>query len=244
MKTYLTKGYDEMSQVAAYILLNNVSENPRAVIGLSAGTTLVGVYHELAAAYKKRNFDFSNIRTVNLDEFYPISPKNQQSNRYFMDKYLFERINIKEENIFFPDGMTEEPERFCEEYEKKIESLGGIDVMLLGLGAECAIGFNEPSESSLEATTHISNLSDKTIRGATQFFAPNDKIPRAAIAMGIETIFKARHIVILATDNRRRNDVRNFVSGVVSESYPATLFTKHKNITFICPEDIYPKENI
>lgn len=240
MNIHLADNYDHMSRIAAEIIAKSVSENPSTVLGFSRGTTLVGVYHELVAMHRKEGLDFSNVRSVNIDEFYPISPDNSQSYRYFMDKYLFERINIDKENILFPDGMTKDPEAFCEEYEKAIDDLGGIDIMLLDLGADGSIGFNKPTTDEPNPNTHIYKMSDKIQKVATQFFAPNEEKPSSAIVMGIGSILKAKQIIILATGGRRKNEVKNFISGVIGTSCPATLLTSHSNLTFVCDRDIYP----
>ena len=240
MNIRLAGDYDKMSKIAADIIAKAVSENPSTVLGLSRGTSLVGVYHELTAMHRKEGLDFSKVRSVNIDEFYPISPENSQSYRYFMDKYLFERINIDKANILFPDGMTKDPEAFCKEYEKAIDALGEIDIMLLELGADGSIGFNKPTTDEPDPNVHIYEMSDKIQRVATQFFAPDEEKPSSAIVMGIGRILKAKHIIILATGGRRKNEVKSFLSGVVDTSCPATLLTSHSNLTFVCEEDIYP----
>ncbi|MBQ8140559.1 MAG: glucosamine-6-phosphate deaminase, partial [Clostridia bacterium] len=146
MKIIVTENYEEMSEVATKLFLEVLTEKENCVMGLATGSTPIGLYNGLAKACCEGKVDFSKVKSVNLDEYYPISPDNDQSYRYFMNKNLFDKININKENTSVPDGTAKDPALSCKEYEKKIDSLGGIDIQVLGIGRNGHIGFNEPSE--------------------------------------------------------------------------------------------------
>ena len=144
MKIYKTKDYKEMSRKAANILSAQVILKPDCVLGLATGSTPIGTYDQLVEWYKKGDVDFSEVRTVNLDEYRGLTRDNDQSYYYFMHEHLFDRVNIKQENTNVPDGTESDADKECERYEKLIGSMGGVDIQLLGLGHNGHIGFNEP----------------------------------------------------------------------------------------------------
>ena len=239
MNIYVTKDYDKMSEMATDIFVKAILEKPNCLLGLATGSTPIGLYHGLVKAYKEKKIDFSEVRTVNLDEYYPISPENEQSYRYFMNKYLFDRININKANTFVPDGTAKDPEAFCREYESNIDAMGGIDLQLLGIGQNGHIGFNEPAQNLLVADTHLTKLTENTINANARFFSSVDEVPTHALTMGIRSIFKARKVVILATGRQKAEAVKKMVSGVIDTTCPATLLCLHPDVTLICDEAAY-----
>ena len=144
MRIYRAKTYEDMSRKAANIISAQIIMKPNAVLGLATGSSPLGIYRQLIAWYEKGDLDFSEIRTVNLDEYKGLAPDHEQSYAYFMKKNLFDQVNINLSNTNIPNGLEENEKVECARYNRIIASFGGIDLQLLGIGANGHIGFNEP----------------------------------------------------------------------------------------------------
>ena len=229
-----------MSKKAAEYFSDVIKTNPKAVLGLATGETPVGMYNCLIDGYKKGELDFSGIKSVNLDEYYPISPDNDQSYRYFMNYHLFDHINIDKAKTAVPDGTVaaEEVDAFCQAYEDKIDALGGIDVQVLGIGRNGHIGFNEPDEE-LVAITHLTGLTASTIEANSRFFASEDEVPKHALTMGIQSVFKAKKILLMVSGKNKAEAVKAMLSGKINTKCPASLLCLHPDVTLVCDEDAY-----
>lgn len=238
MKVIVTKNYEEMSAVAANMVAELIAAKPDCVLGLATGSTPEGMYANLVRGYKEGKIDFSAVRSVNLDEYFPIKPENDQSYRYFMNKNLFDHVNIDKANTNVPNGQAEDPQAEGARYEKIIDDLGGADLQILGIGQNGHIGFNEPDEV-LIAGTHLEDLTEDTIKVNSRFFASVDEVPKQAFSMGIGSIFKARSIVIMASGANKHNAVAKMLEGNVTTFCPATLLNLHPNVTLICDEAAY-----
>lgn len=238
MKVLVFNSYEEMSIAAANIVADVVKSKPDAILGLATGSTPVGMYNCLADMYNAGELDFSCVKSVNLDEYYPISPDNRQSYRYFMNKNLFDKINIKLENTNVPAGDAEDPDIECQRYEKLIDSLGGIDVQILGIGQNGHIGFNEPEEK-LYSDTHVTELTESTMQANARFFSEDEIMPDKALTMGMGSIFKADKILVLANGKAKRDAVAKLVSGRITTSCPVTLLNLHKDVTLICDKEAF-----
>ena len=238
MKVLVFESYEEMSRVAANILADTVKSKPDGVLGLATGSTPVGMYNCLADMCQKGELDFSSIKTVNLDEYYPISPDNRQSYRYFMNENLFSKINVNIDNTNVPAGNAEDADLECQRYEKLIDSLGGIDIQVLGIGQNGHIGFNEPEEK-LYSDTHVTALTESTMQANARFFSEDEVMPDKALTMGMGSIFKADKILVLANGKSKRNAVSQLVSGRITTSCPVTLLNLHKDVTLICDKEAF-----
>ena len=236
MKFLKFNTYEEMSAAAASIMAEQIKSKPNSVLGLATGSTPVGMYKKLIEMNKAGEIDFSDITTVNLDEYYPISPDNRQSYRYFMNHNLFYHININLENTNVPAGDAADADAECERYEKLIDSLGGIDVQVLGIGQNGHIGFNEPEEK-LYSDTHVTALTESTMQANARFFSEDEVMPDKALTMGMGSIFKADKILVLANGKSKRDAVRQLVSGRITTSCPVTLLNLHKDVTLICDKE-------
>ena len=238
MKIIVCKDYEQMSEVAVEIMGAEVKQNPKAVLGLATGSTPLGLYSGLARENKAGNLDFAEVKTYNLDEYYPISPDNDQSYRYFMNKHLFDRVNIDKANTRVPDGTAENVREFCSAYEAHLDALGGTDVQVLGIGRNGHIGFNEP-DAELERFTHLVELTPDTIEANSRFFASEADVPKHALTMGIHSVFKARKILLLASGKNKAAAINALVKSNITTSCPATLLCLHPDVTVICDEDAY-----
>ena len=238
MKVIVVKNYDEMSKEAAKQVASVMKAKPDCVLGLATGDTPIGMYKGLIEMYKNGEIDFSKTTSVNLDEYYPITPDNDQSYRYFMDKHLFDRVNINKANTSVPDGTAKDVSKFCREYEAKIDALGGTDVQVLGIGRNGHIGFNEP-DAELERFTHLVELTPDTIEANSRFFASEADVPKHALTMGIHSVFKARKILLLASGKGKAAAISALVKSNITTACPATLLCLHPDVTVICDEDAY-----
>ncbi len=236
MQVIVCKNYDEMSAIAAATIAKVINHNPHAVLGLATGSTPEGTYDRLVAMNQNGEIDFSRITTVNLDEYYPISPENEQSYRYFMNKHLFDRVNIKKENTHLPSGSASDADAEAARYETFVRSLGGVDIQLLGIGRNGHIAFNEPGEV-LYPATHITPLTADTIHANARFFKNEEEVPRFALTMGMGTILSARKIVLLASGKEKQQAVSRLLEGSVCCDCPATFLRLHGDVTLICDKD-------
>lgn len=238
MKILVVEDYKEMSVKAADMLAEVIKANPECVLGLATGDTPIGMYDCLADAYAKGELDFSKVRSVNLDEYYPITPDNDQSYRYFMNEKLFDKVNIDKANTRVPDGTVKDVEAHCAAYEQEIDAMGGVDIQVLGIGRNGHIGFNEPDDE-LVPYTHLTELTASTIEANSRFFASEDDVPKHALTMGIESVFKARKIVLMVSGANKAEAVRAMVKGNISTKCPASLLCLHPNVVLICDEAAY-----
>ena len=238
MKICVCEDYQEMSKIAADIIADVVENKPNCVIGLATGDTPKGTYKLLAEKCAAGELDFSRVSTVNLDEYYPISPDNDQSYRYFMNRELFDYINIDKNNTAVPDGTAEDAEASCREYEAHIDALGGIDIQVLGIGRNGHIGFNEPADA-LCPDTHLTALTEDTIDANSRFFENAADVPRYAMTMGIGSIFKARKVIILANGEGKAEAIKGMLCDGINTHLPASLLQLHPDVTVICDTKAY-----
>lgn len=238
MKVIVCKNYKEMSEQGAKIVADVMTKKPNAILGLATGSTPVGLYQELIALNKAGKIDFKNITTVNLDEYYPIDPTNDQSYRYFMNDNLFNHINIDKNKTFVPQGNAKDGEEEAIRYETFVRSLGGVDIQVLGIGRNGHIAFNEP-DTELVPVTHVTGLTEDTIDANARFFASADDVPKQALTMGIGTILSAKKIIILANGKGKHDAVMKMLKGTVTTSCPASFLNLHDDVIVLCDEDAY-----
>lgn len=191
MRVIKVENYNEVSERAAAMIASQVILQPDCVLGLATGSTPIGTYKKLIQWYNEGKVDFSEVMSINLDEYIGLDGSSEQSYRYFMNHNLFEHININIAKTFVPDGMAKNGEEACSLYDERIKKAGGIDLQLLGIGNNGHIGFNEPSDCFLECT-HIVELEESTIAANARFFRSEEEVPKAAITMGMGGIMRAK----------------------------------------------------
>ena len=236
MKIISAKDYQALSRAAANIISAQVILKPSCVLGLATGSSPVGTYQQLIEWYKKGDLDFSQVRTVNLDEYAGLSGDNDQSYRYFMNHNLFDHININKENTSVPCGTAEDLQAECERYEQLVEQTGGVDIQLLGIGNNGHIAFNEPCEEFPEKT-HVVDLTQNTIEANARFFESMDQVPKKALTMGIGTIMKAKKIVLLANGPKKAQTIHDTVYGPITPKVPASVLRLHPDVTIFVDEE-------
>ncbi|MFB5945432.1 glucosamine-6-phosphate deaminase [Albibacterium profundi] len=222
----------------AALIKNKQEKGESAVLGLATGATPVKVYDELIRLHKEEGLSFKNVITFNLDEYYPMQPDAEQSYVYFMNRVLFNHVDIDRNNIHIPDGTLPEEQihDYCLQYEKKISDLGGLDLQILGIGRTGHIGFNEPG-SAPNSGTRLVTLDDLTRRDASRNFGGKENVPTKAITMGVGTIFKAREIILMAWNGTKAQIVKKAVEGAISAEVPATYLQLSDNVEFILDKD-------
>ena len=243
MKIYKAKDYKDMSRKAANIISAQVIMKPNCVLGLATGSTPIGTYAQLVEWYNKGDLDFSEVTTVNLDEYKGLPRTNDQSYYYFMHQHLFDRVNIDPERTNVPNGMEPDAEKECGRYEELIRSLGGVDLQLLGLGHNGHIGFNEPGEA-FEKETHCVDLTESTIEANKRFFASADDVPKQAYTMGIKTTMHAKKILIVVNGENKADIVERAFFGPVTPEVPASILQLHNDVTLVGDEAALAKIGI
>src|SRR5690554_7813651 len=218
----------------ADLIRKKQASGEHAILGLATGATPVRVYAELVRLHKEEGLSFQNVITFNLDEYYPMQPDSAQSYVTFMNKHLFDHVDIPRENINIPDGMLDEDKihEYCLAFEHKISALGGLDFQLLGIGRTGHIGFNEPG-SAPNSGTRLVTLDDLTRRDASRSFGGKENVPLKAITMGVGTIFKAKEIILMAWNGTKAEIVKKAVEGPMSSEVPATFLQLSDNVEFI-----------
>lgn len=232
MKIIRARDYEHMSRQAANIISAQVILKPDAVIGLATGSSPIGVYRQLIDWYNKGDIDFSQVRAVNLDEYVGLPADHGQSYARFMRENFFSHVNIDLNKTNIPNGMAEDGEKECARYDRLIQSLGGIDLQLLGIGPNGHIGFNEPGET-FEKGTHKVRLKDATIQANKRFFAREKDVPRYAYTMGICDIMQAHRIVMIVSGASKAGIVREAFFGPVTPLVPASILQLHRHFTLV-----------
>ena len=232
MRIYQEADYAGMSRRAANLISAEVIRRPDCVLGLATGSTPIGMYKQLVDWYNKGDLDFSQVKSVNLDEYVGLAPTHDQSYRYFMQTNLFDHVNIDPANTNVPNGLAEDPEAECRRYNQVIRDLGGIDVQVLGMGHNGHIGFNEPEEA-FELETHVVNLTESTIKANARFFASEDEVPKKAMTMGIKSIMQARQILVVVSGEDKADIVKRAFTGPVTPNVPASILQMHPNVVLV-----------
>ena len=223
------KDYADVSRKAAAIIASVVTLKPDCVLGLATGSSPIGTYKELIAKYEAGILDFSQVKTVNLDEYVGLSKDHDQSYAYFMRTNLFDHINIDQANCNIPSGLTEDPESECAAYDELIAELN-TDLQLLGMGPNGHIGFNEPG-TPFGSLTHIVELTESTREANKRFFKSIEEVPTHAVTMGVKTVMQARSIILMAIGPAKAPIMKEMLQGPVTEKVPASVLQLHPDVT-------------
>ena len=232
MKIYVADDYKGMSRKAASIIAAQVTMKPDSVLGLATGSTPIGMYEQLVEWHKNGDLDFSQVRSVNLDEYVGLAPTHDQSYRYFMNDNLFNHVNIDKANTHVPNGLAEDPAAECERYDQVVAEMGGVDVQVLGMGHNGHIGFNEPNDH-FPLGTNLVDLQESTINANARFFASADEVPKQAMTMGIRTIMMAKKILVVVNGEGKADIVKKAFTGPVTPQVPASILQLHPDVVLV-----------
>lgn len=228
MEVRINDTYEEMSAAAAEFVIRQLRHKPNSVIGLAAGGTPCLLYQLLGDACAAGEVDFAQVRTFSLDEYIGLGADHPQSYRYFMEKRLFSRVNLAAAHIAAPDGMAADIAAECARYGAAIEAAGGIDLMILGIGPNAHIGFNEPGPCFVP-DTHVVELSEATRTANARFFARPEDTPHWAISMGVRDIMLAQNILLLSSGAGKTEALYQAVCGDITPEAPASVLQLHRN---------------
>lgn len=224
--------YEDISEKACSIFVERLLNLKKPVLGLATGSTPEGLYKKLIEKQNQNEVSFKNTVSFNLDEYVGLEASDSNSYHYFMDEKLFNHIDIPSEQTNVPNGLADDTEKECRDYEERIRKAGNIDLQLLGLGLNGHIGFNEPG-TSFSSRTHIVELDDSTRNANARFFPSLDEVPTKAITMGIETIMESKEIILLASGENKAEAVKRLINGEVSKDFPASILQNHEQVTVI-----------
>ncbi len=229
IRIYGFKNTKEAGVSAAKVIAEAIKSRENPTLGLATGSSPLDLYGALIDMYKNGELSFKNVKTVNLDEYVGLTPDHDQSYRYFMDFNLFSHIDILPENTNVPSGIAEDPKAECERYDRLVESLGGVDVQVIGIGNNGHIAFNEPSDS-FTTGTNVVELTESTIDANSRFFAKREDVPTKAISMGIGQIMSAKKILLVANGKGKAEILEKALFGEVTPKVPASILRFAKDV--------------
>jgi glucosamine-6-phosphate deaminase len=236
MEIIIKEDYRMMCEEAVKLIHQTWLKKKDLVLGLATGKTPLGVYEGLIRLYVAKEMDFADVSAFSLDEYLGLREDHPQSFAFYMQEKLYKHVNIKKKNIYRLSGLPENVEAHCQEYEKKIRMIGGIDIQILGIGSNGHIGFNEPS-SSLSSRTRIKTLTQETIAANAPYFRNKKEIPRYCLTMGIGTIMESRMILLLASGRQKSHAIQQSIEGPVTATIPASILQLHTQAKIIIDED-------
>ncbi|ATB28581.1 glucosamine-6-phosphate isomerase [Melittangium boletus DSM 14713] len=220
----------EAAAACAAHIAEALREKPSLVLGLPTGRTPLNVYRQMVALHQRGELDLSRATTFNLDEFLGLPPDDPCSLRAYMDRHLFRHVNLAPERVHFLDGSAERAEWECARYDARLTQAGGLDLLLLGIGSNGLVAFNEAGDS-LQAASHRVRLSRETRLGMASFFGDDvSKVPLAALTLGMGSLFQARRVILLAFGVRKAAAVTALVRGPITSHCPASLLQLHGNV--------------
>ncbi|MBI2193720.1 MAG: glucosamine-6-phosphate deaminase [Planctomycetes bacterium] len=236
MRVIIVTDKNQMGRVSADLIVSDMKRKCPYTLGLATGSTPVPLYKEFIRRNHEGQIDFATVMTFNLDEYVGLEPTHDQSYRYFMNKELFDHVNISKKLTHVPDGRARDVAASADAYEAQIRDVGGIDYQVLGIGSNGHIGFNEPG-SSLSSRTRKVRLTQNTIRDNSRFFARKEDVPTEAVTMGIGTILESRKVVLLASGANKVEAIAKAVEGPVTATVPASALQMHPHVTWVVTRD-------
>ena len=235
MKIIIAKDYAEASRLAADIIENIVREKPDCTLGLATGSSPVGMYQELARRCHDEGLDFSQVHSVNLDEYVGLAPTHDQSYRYFMNSNLFDHINIDKANTYVAKGIGDVAANL-REFNAVLDQTD-IDVQVLGVGPDGHLGFNEPGAALCDGA-HQETLDESTIDANQRFFQSRDEVPRYAVTMGMGNIMRAKKLLMIVSGSKQDAMRRLLLSDKIDPMCPATFLRLHRDAVVILEQKL------
>lgn len=236
MRIIKARDYEEVSRKAANIIFSVMTEKPDCVLGLATGSSPVGIYKELVRRYEEGDLDFSQVTTVNLDEYKGLDKEDPQSYAYYMRDKLFSHVNIRPEKTFLSDGTQPDSEKACETYNQILHQAGCRDLQLLGIGHDGHIGFNEPADH-FPKETHCVDLAESTIQANARFFDSRDRVPTQAYTMGIQSIMSAKRILMVVSGKEKAQILKLAFQGPITPQVPASILQLHPQVILVADEE-------
>ncbi len=242
MRLLIKPDYDRMSVYAADYVINRINEHNKRydrpfVLGLPTGSSPIGMYRELVKAVSEGRVSFRNVVTFNMDEYVGLPEEHSESYHSFMHRHLFDHIDCPKENIHILNGNADDLMKECADYEKAIESYGGIDLFVVGIGPDGHIAFNEPY-SSFSSRTRIKTLTKDTRIANSRFFGGNpDDVPQCALTVGVATVMDAREVLILCNGHNKARALYAAVEGPICQAWTISALQNHPRGVIVCDEN-------
>ena len=236
MEILIRDSLEESAHMAAKVVRKIIQSEEKPVLGLATGGTPLRMYQELIRMKQTGVLSFQNCMTFNLDEYAGLPPEDERSYHYYMMSNFFDHVDINRKHIHLPDGNAENLRDACRKYEQQIKKAGGIDLQVLGIGANGHIGFNEPT-GSFASRTWVKILSEQTIQDNSMYFDKQEEVPRHVVTMGIATIMESRHCLLLANGAKKADAIRKMIEGPISASCPASILQMHSRVTVVLDEE-------
>jgi len=234
MQTRVYKDYKKACLAISNYMIYKINQGAIRNLGLATGSTYIYTYYLMHQAFVEGRVDFSDIQTFNLDEYIDIDRSHPQTYHHFMRKHFFDYVNVKKENIHFPpvDSGVD-----YESYDALIQEKGGLDLVILGIGVNGHIAFNEPG-TPFKTKTHQITLTESTREANKRFFNDEiDQVPRFAATMGIDTIMQAKEVIVSAFGEKKAKAIYQMLRGEVTEDCPASVLQRHPNVKVILDEE-------
>jgi glucosamine-6-phosphate deaminase len=238
MKLFIEKDYNALSKKTAELVVSAVFEKPDLIFCLPAGSSPIGMYKYLVEMFRNNEVSFKDMITYDMDEYVGLAADNENSYAFFMQKHFLKFVDVKNENVFYPNGLAEDLSKMCAEYSEQIFAKGGLDLAITGIGSNGHIAFNEPGDR-LMARTHVVDLDETTIENNARFFdGKMELVPRQAISIGMEDIMKSRLFLVVASGNHKAELIkRTFENTDIDPMWPVSFLRMHPNCIFIIDED-------
>lgn len=234
MKIIKLKNYEEVSQKASELVIEQLKKKPDSVLGLATGSTPVRLYEKLVEAFEKSLISFKDVISYNLDEYIGIDRNHPQSYYHYMYEHLFSKVDMKDEHIHIPNNDINQIDEIANLYNNQLNQTS-IDLQILGIGSNGHIGFNEPG-TPLGKETFIVELDEQTRKDNMRFFNSLEEVPKYAITMGIKNIMRSKRIILMASGIEKADAVYEMVHGKVTEDLPASVLQLHPNLIVILDE--------
>lgn len=229
------KTNEDLNKTGANIIASLVQTKPNAVLGLATGSTPIGIYQELIELYKQGLVSFKQVKSYNLDEYVGLPEGHPETYRSFMNKQLFDHIDINKENTHVPDGNASDLQVECKQYDEALSN-ASIDLQFLGIGHNGHIGFNEP-DNNLSSGTHVVDLKEETLQANARFFPSIDDVPKQAVTMGVGSILKAKMIMLVVRGADKAEIAHRALTGPITTEVPASLLQTHPNVVVLLDKE-------
>lgn len=237
MKLIITKDYDELSKKTAEIVRDLVIEKPNMIFCLPAGGSPIGMYEYLVKMYNNKEVSFKDMITFDMDEYVGITPENENSYAYFMQKHFLKHVNVNPDNVYYPDGTAKDIDKMCKDYSAHMFSMGGLDLAITGIGDDGHVAFNEPN-SYLKCRTHAVQLAETTIKSNARFFNDISEVPSVACSIGMEDIMRSRTFLVVASGLHKAPLIKKtFEDDKIDPYWPVSFLKMHHNCIFIIDAD-------
>lgn len=236
MKILIFENYQLMSAKAADLVMELINGRPQCVVALPTGKTPLGLYQELSAECQQGETTGRNLVVFNLDNYVGLAKDHPASYERYLQENVFSQIDVLKSNIYLLDGQADDLQWECDDHERSLEEVGGLDLAIIGIGLNGHVAFDEPSTAP-DSRTHVVDLTDSTRQANATDFASLDEVPKQAITMGLGTILSAKKIILLANGKKKSQIIQKALQGPVSADVPASFLQQHDDVVVLLDKE-------